>query len=137
MRIILLLLLVFVISGCVSSAVIINDVSVSVNVVDTFEERQKGMMFREELCDTCGMLFVFENDYEHSFWMKNTLIPLDMLFINNDYVIVDILEAEPCVQDLCEAYTPEAPARYVLETNKGFSKDHGIAVGDRVRLQSI
>ncbi|MDR3169135.1 MAG: DUF192 domain-containing protein [Candidatus Peribacteria bacterium] len=79
-------------------------------------------MFRETLPDNAGMLFIFETEQPHSFRMRNTLIPLDMLRLNTNLQIVDIQAATPCKTDLCPSYIPAAPAKYVLELNQEASK---------------
>jgi uncharacterized protein len=125
---------VLLFSGCVqtvySDRVEIHDQVILVEVVDTPEERQLGLMHREELCEHCGMLFVFEEEDEHSFWMKNTLIPLDIIFIDKDFFIVDIIRADPCEEDPCEFYTPSDIVLYAVEVNQGFSEEYGVVVGD-------
>ena len=127
--------LVIFLIGCVqqqTNEVTIGTTVISVEVANTFEERQQGLMFRESLAENKGMFFVFDTVGKHSFWMKNTLIPLDMIFISEDLIIVDILQAEPCVGDPCKRYTPRAEVKYVLEVNKGYASTHNIQRGDRV-----
>jgi len=97
----------------------INGKKISIEIAKTASERAQGLMFREELCSDCGMLFIFEEEDLHNFWMKNTLIPLDIIFINKDLTIIDILSAEPCTENPCPHYTPKEKALYVLETNQG------------------
>ena len=92
---------------------------ISIETAKSTNERAKGLMFREELCSDCGMLFIFEEEAPHAFWMKNTLIPLDIIFINKELTIVDIIPAQPCTSDPCPPYTPKQKALYVLETNQG------------------
>jgi hypothetical protein len=72
-------------------------------------------MNRQELCPNCGMLFIFNEENKHSFWMKNTLLPLNMIFIDKNKKVVDIKKAEPCWEDPCQTYTPQEPCSYVLE----------------------
>ena len=79
-------------------------------------------MYRDSLPRQSGMLFVFESEHKHGFWMKNTLIPLDMIWINRDSRIVDIKTATPCVSDPCPTYQPIADSLYVLEINAGLSQ---------------
>lgn len=103
-----------------------------VEVVQTDEERMKGLMFREQLPEDQGMLFVFEFSRIQSFWMRNTFIPLDIAFIDSEGKIVDIQQMEPI--DESKNYISAAPALYVLETNAGWFERHGVKVGDMVKF---
>lgn len=97
-------------------------VCIDAQIADTPASRQRGLMEVELLPQGSGMLFVFETDDTHSFWMKNTLIPLDMIWIDTDGKIVDIQTAIPCTADPCQSYIPMWPARYVLEINAWLSE---------------
>ena len=88
-------------------------------------------MFRESLPADAGMLFVFPDEASRTFWMKHTLIPLDMLFISADKRVVSIQhDAAPCITLTCPLDSSNGKAMYVLEVNAGFAKQHGISVGD-------
>lgn len=102
----------------------------TVEIAKTDEERQKGLMFRKELPEGRGMLFDFKPDQHVSMWMRNTYIPLDMLFINGDGTIRRIAEnTEP----LSEKTIPSGgPVRGVLEVIGGTAKKLGIKAGDKV-----
>jgi uncharacterized membrane protein (UPF0127 family) len=106
-----------------------------VEVARTEAEHSLGLMHRQHLADDAGMLFVFPDDQVRVFWMKNTLIPLDMLFIDRDLVVVGIVaDAEP------QTLTPrrvDAPARYVLEIVGGLSAKLGIRPGQRIQLLDL
>lgn len=106
----------------------------SIEVADDDSERSAGLMFRTEMDDDHGMLFVFEHTRRLSFWMKNTPMPLDLVFIDEDGVIVDVLEGEPFS---IAPIAPESPARFVLELKAGTAEKAGIANGDRVRHPRI
>lgn len=109
--------------------------TVQVEIARTDKERARGLMFREEMAADAGMLFIFERDDRHSFWMKNTYIPLDMIFIDRARQIVGIVEnAEPLTTT---SRSVEEPSRYVLEVNAGYCRDHGIVVGSTVRFFGI
>ncbi|MEM4263449.1 MAG: DUF192 domain-containing protein [Candidatus Woesearchaeota archaeon] len=130
------LLLALIVSCASAPYVKIGDTKVTVELAITPEEKAKGLMYREYLAEDRGMLFVFEEEKAPSFWMKNTLIPLDMIFINSENKIVDILLAEPCKKDPCRSYTPKADAKYVLEVNAGFSERHNANIGDEVSIKT-
>ena len=89
----------------------------TVEVATTSSERELGLMGRTELLGDQGMLFIFEASKIHSFWMKDTLIPLDILWISADMKVVDMVTAQPCVSEECDIYTPSNAAQYVLEVN--------------------
>lgn len=106
-------------------------VAFKVEVATTPEERSKGLMYRTELAPDAGMLFDFRTDQPVYMWMKNTYIPLDMLFIRSDGRIASI--AANTVPLSTETISSGTPARAVLELPGGTAKARGIAVGDRVR----
>jgi hypothetical protein len=99
---------------------------VPVLVADEPDLRQRGLMERESLPAGAGMLFVFEAPTDGGFWMKNTLIPLSIAFIDDDGRLLEILDMEPCDADPCTVYTPGVTYRYALEVNSGFLDDHGV-----------
>jgi YVTN family beta-propeller protein len=106
---------------------------VFVEVPDDVEEHMRGLMFRQHLQWDAGMLFAYDSEEPKSFWMKNTLIPLDMIFVGDNSEIVDIIEnVPPCEQDPCPSYPSEEPAQYVLEVNAGFVQENRIQVGDQL-----
>ncbi|MBM4279703.1 MAG: DUF192 domain-containing protein [Deltaproteobacteria bacterium] len=101
----------------------------------TPEAREKGLMFVEHLDDDAGMIFFFERQQQLSFWMKNTYIPLDMLFIDEDLVVKGIVEnAEPLTTT---SRRIEGPTRFVLELRGGTARRLGLAAGDRVRFEGV
>jgi uncharacterized membrane protein (UPF0127 family) len=102
-------------------------VTLMVEVADSPEEHTLGLMNREHLQEGEGMLFVFGDESRRSFWMKDTLIPLDIVFVGSSLEIVNIAEgAQPCVADPCPLYMSSGPAMYVVEANSGFAEQHGI-----------
>ena len=110
-----------------------DSVSFKVELALTHDEMAKGLMFRESLPSDRGMLFVFDDEKPRTFWMKNTLIPLDMIFMDGNMTVVHVAEAYPCEVDPCETYS-SPPAMYVLEVNKGLSKENNIVIGSRAYL---
>lgn len=108
---------------------------VEVEVASTRDARTRGLMWRTELPEGTGMLFIFPEDTWLSFWMKNTLIPLDMLFIRADLTIVGIVEnAEP---KTLSARAPEGQSKYVLEVPGGWAQKLGLKPGLKVKLDGV
>nr|WP_153868399.1 MULTISPECIES: DUF192 domain-containing protein [Myxococcaceae] len=108
---------------------------VEVEIAATHASRTRGLMWRKELLPGHGMLFVFREDEVQSFWMRNTLIPLDMLFIDSSLRVVGILErAEPRT---LSPRTVGRPGRYVLEVPGGWCASVGLAPGGRVELEGV
>ncbi|MCS7135198.1 MAG: DUF192 domain-containing protein [Candidatus Aenigmarchaeota archaeon] len=134
-------LLIFLLSGCLSEKKEIlihtanNTIKVRVEIADTEEKRRKGLMFRQNLKENEGMLFVFEEEMHVSFWMKNTFLPLDMIFISSNGTINEIKQnLKPCFHDTCEIYKSSHPSKYVLEVNANFAERNNIKVGDLIRI---
>ena len=113
----------------------INGIVVTAEIADDNMERAVGLMNRTSLVENAGMIFVFEDENHRSFWMKNTLIPLDIIFIDKNKTIVDIITMQPCKNLFCDSYRSKAPAKYVLEVNAGFAEEHGVKVGDFVDIK--
>lgn len=86
-----------------------------VEVAKTQEERSQGLMFRDSLEPGTGMLFVFPEEDFHAFWMKNTRIPLDIIWLDNTFTVIDIQTLIPCKETVCPTVRPQKPAQYVLE----------------------
>jgi len=108
-------------------------VLLNVEVADTEAKREQGLMFRRSLSDDHGMIFLFDGEHQITMWMKNTYIPLDMIFIGNDWRIRHIAsDAEPFSTDVISSMRP---ASRVLEIGAGQAKKLGVSVGDRVVLQ--
>lgn len=100
-------------------------IPVQVEIADTPEEQAKGLMGRTDLREGHGMLFIFEQEQPLSFWMKNTLIPLDILYFSAIGEFVSATTMTPCEADPCPSYPSTGPARYALELPAGFlEKNH-------------
>jgi uncharacterized membrane protein (UPF0127 family) len=110
-------------------------VRVRVEVAASPREREQGLMHRRHLDPDAGMLFVYPFDSVQSFWMKNTYIPLDLLFIGNNRRIMGMVENTKPLS--LERLQVDAPSRFILEVNAGFVKKHGIREGSRVRFSGI
>ncbi|MBX3181057.1 MAG: DUF192 domain-containing protein [Polyangiaceae bacterium] len=105
---------------------------VSLEVAATEPARAQGLMYRTELAPDEGMLFVFPREAPRSFWMRNTCLPLDMLFLDRQGYIVGILEQVPVMNE--HPRSVPCPAAFVLEVNAGWVRDHGVKPGQRVTL---
>jgi uncharacterized membrane protein (UPF0127 family) len=113
-------------------------VVLQVEVAETPEARARGLMFRPTLAENAGMLFVFEEEQRWGFWMKNTLIPLSVAFIDRHWRIVDIqdMAVAPDPQDgPFVIYEARAPARYALEVRQGLFRRYSVGVGARIIFQ--
>ena len=106
-------------------------VEVRVKVADTEAERDLGLMGRpaDSLAEDAGMLFVFEEEQDRSFWMKDTRIPLSVAYIDKSGRVVDLQDMDPLDASL---HTSSEPAMYALEVNRGFFEERGLEVGDRI-----
>ena len=103
--------------------------AIRVEVANTPDTRRTGLMFRDSLPESQGMLFVYEAEDRHAMWMKNTLLPLAVAFIDHSGRILNIEEMQPQTED---THTAAAPAAYSLEMNQAWFKKRGIKRGDRV-----
>ena len=111
------------------------EVRVRVELARTGQEHGRGLMFREHLDADAGMLFLYPAEDIRRFWMRNTLIPLDMIFISADRRVVGIVEnAEPLTETLRQV---AQPSQYVLEVNGGYAAAHGITAGTPVEFRDI
>jgi uncharacterized membrane protein (UPF0127 family) len=105
-----------------------------VEVASTPGERAQGLMFRETLGEEEGMVFIFEQPARHGFWMRNTLIPLDIVWISEKQEVVEIQTVFPCEKDPCPVFSPDKDALYVLETNAGLMNKWNVKEGTVVSL---
>ena len=103
---------------------------IDIQIANNEYDRELGLMFRKHMQENRGMLFVFPKEGIQSFWMHNTYIPLDMIFVNAKDKIVTIQNADKTLSD--QTYSSIKPAQYVIEVNQGFSKKHGLKVGDKI-----
>ena len=108
-------------------------VEVRVEIADGLFEQARGLMYRRVLGENRGMLFVYTEERERTFWMKNTRIPLSIAFIDSERRIIDIQDMKP-LDDEPPSYVSAEPAQYALEVNQGFFEERGVKIGDRVEL---
>lgn len=109
---------------------------VHVEIAADDELRAQGLMYRDHLPPDRGMLFVFPEDGEYPFWMRNTMIPLDMIWIDANHRVAAVkFQVPPCKVENCPSYAPNATARYVLEVAGGVAQQHGLKPGDPLRFE--
>jgi uncharacterized membrane protein (UPF0127 family) len=117
---------------------VLNGHRFSVEIADTPAQREHGLMDRTSMPGDHGMLFVFPDAEPRTFWMKNTLIPLDILYFDNARRLVSVQEdVPPCRADPCPVYPSIAPARYVLELNAGVAAKLGVRRGDSITFSGL
>lgn len=111
------------------------ETEVKVELADDDTERMKGLMFRENLEPGTGMFFEFDREQPLSFWMKNTLIPLDIAFFDDEGVFVSRSTMQPCVADPCTGYPAAGPAKYALEVAAGEPLTQEVGEGWKVSVE--
>ena len=125
-------------SGCASQGapwVELNGRRFIVEVADDAEERARGLMFRDSLPREHGMLFVFERAEPQAFWMRNTRIPLDILYFDAQRRLVSVAAGvPPCTTPQCPSYPSDGPARFTLELNAGLARELRAARGDELLI---
>ena len=136
-----LLLCVLMLSTCVACAsdgpsVELGGETFAVEIADTSEKQALGLMFRDSMPADRGMLFIFPNESPRSFWMKNTRIPLDIMYFDKELKMVSIsADTPPCKVARCPSYPSLKPAMYVLELNGGKAAELGVGVGDSLTVK--
>lgn len=114
--------------------------SLTLEVASTSRQRRNGLMKRDTLASNSGMLFVYDEEQagDHTFWMYQTRIPLDIAFLNHEGEIQSIFSMAPCTTDkeACPQYPAGARFWMAVEVNAGYFNEHGIAVGDRLEIDS-
>jgi len=102
------------------------------------QSRAMGLMFREQLPVDQGMLFLFRREAPRAFWMQNTLIPLDIIYLDSNLRVVSIVaNARPCRRSPCRSYRSRGPAKFVLELNGGKAEELGLMPGDQIRTGGV
>lgn len=127
------------VNGKVPKAIIGKN-TIKLEVASTIPEIRRGLMFRTSMPEDAGMVFIFHPEQEVWFWMKNTLIPLDMLFINDGKIVKISHSAQPCKaakDEDCPRYPSDGAvkATEVLEVNGGYAQRHGIKEGDKISFE--
>ena len=112
--------------------------AIFVEVASDDATREQGLMYRDHMAEDRGMIFLFPQAGEYAFWMKNTLIPLDMIWMDADHRIVHIAhDVPPCKADPCPNYPPNAKASSVLELAAGVAAKHHLKDGDVLRFEGM
>ena len=112
--------------------------TVRMEVAADDDTRAQGLMFRDRVPEGTGMLFVFAQSGDYPFWMKNTLVPLDMVWVDDQSRVVHVEpNVPPCKADPCPSYPPHAVAKYVLELGGGQAAKHRVVNGSRLTFQRI
>lgn len=141
MRKLLPLILAVHVAACTSATptATLRGQTYELEVADNDAERARGLMYRDQLAADAGMLFLFERQGPQAFWMKNTRIPLDILYFDEDWRLVGwSLDTPPCsLGDRCPSYPSQAPAQFVLELNAGTARRIGAQLGDRLAVQGV
>lgn len=105
-------------------------------VAKTEKQREKGLSGRKKLDPNKGMIFVFDGSGKYVFWMKDTLIPLDIIWLDENFKVVDLREQiQPCNNNDCSTFTPIHEAKYVMELNACQAKNIDLKVGDQVKYK--
>ncbi len=133
MKFIIVFPLLLLLTSCSQvSQVCFKEECIEVEIADSHEEQIKGLMFRNSLDQDRGMLFVYSDEDLRLFWMKNTSIPLDIIWINNQSQITTSHKANPC-QEECEVYG--GVGQYVLEVNQGTIERLGLEIGSEINIR--
>jgi len=111
----------------------IHDTRFVAEIAETMEQQVKGLMYRRSIPRTYGMLFIYPEEDIRGFWMKNTWIPLDLIFLNRNRQVVDMfVNVPPCGADPCPSYVSKVPAQYVLEIRGDLSRELKLKEGDTI-----
>ena len=138
MRFLLCVLMLVACTACASGEprVELGGTTFKVEIADTAEKQALGLMFRDSMPDDEGMIFIFPNEAPRSFWMKNTRIPLDIMYFDKDLKMVSIsADTPPCRVSRCPSYPSTGPAMYVLELNAGKASELGVGPRDVLTIR--
>lgn len=109
----------------------IGNQSFSLEIAKTLAQKSGGLSKRKTLCDTCGMIFVYQKEWIYPFWMKDTLVPLDIIWVNKDYIVVDIIQGKP--NDL-KILKPKDISQYIIELNANMAQNLNLKIGDKIKI---
>ncbi len=117
-----------------SDTINIEELLPNIEIVSTFEDRKKGLMFRQSISNDFGMFFIWEYKKEQCMWMKDTFIPLSLAYISNDGEIIDIYDMVPFSR---KSVCSSKPVKHALEVNKNWFKENNISIGDTLEIKGI
>ena len=109
----------------------LKDETFSLEIAKSAIQKSRGLSNRNSLCPNCGMIFIYRIESIYPFWMKNTLIPLDIIWIDKNGTIVDIIQGKP---NNLSILTPKSPALYIIELNKDTSTNLNLNIGDYIQI---
>ena len=117
--------------------VTVNGIELIADIAETDEQRTTGLSVKGSLPENQAMLFVFNTEAQHPFWMKNMKFPIDIIWLNSDKSVVHVEhKLQPCILNIfCQIYKPKNNSLYVLETAAGFAERHGVVEGSTVKFQ--
>jgi len=138
-KILIFLIFLLIISSCTQneeiSKLCFEENCFELDMPKTEQEFLQGLMFREYLPENQGMLFIFKEPQKYAFWMKNTTIPLDIIWLDENFNVVYVQEAQPCEKEPCTIYVPDTDSLYVLEINQGLTKKLNITKGSNANYK--
>ena len=111
------------------------DETLAVDIADDPQERRKGLMGVAELPTDQGMAFLWPGPVDSTFWMKDTLVPLSVAFVDGSGHVIDVVDMRPCETDPCPSYGVDEPFVLAVEANLGWFDEHGVGPGDRAELR--
>jgi uncharacterized membrane protein (UPF0127 family) len=124
--------------GYEQTIVTVNGVSLVTDIADTSEKKTRGLGVRESMDENEAMIFLFDDEAKHSFWMKGMKFPIDIIWLDSNKRIVHIEHSlEPCQAQPCQSYVPDKGALYVLETVAGFAEKHGLQERMKVEFELV
>jgi uncharacterized protein len=138
-KIVFFLGLIIIFSGCVkkdqeNNTITINDKKINIEIADSWPERVQGLSGRDNLCDDCGLMFIFDSKDKYSFWMKDMKFSIDIIWIDDDKIVYIVENASLPRGDNIPSYMPVTVANKVLEVNAEFVKKNNIKLGDIVKF---
>ena len=111
-----------------------SDYCLSLEIADSQEKRELWLMFREQLNEWSGMIFVFTWEDYHWMWMRNMVIPLDIIWVDKNYEVVKIVSANPCEKEICDIYKPNVKNLFVIEIGSWVAKNLWLKQWDKIEI---